>query len=164
MFKRKESTPREVICLICGKIFSATHSQAKYCPGECRQESHREMWRRYTASHKEARAKHSHDQRAQNPEYYAAKNKAYQQTVNGKLTAKRSDIKVRNKYPEKCYARKIVSGAKRKGILVPKPCQVCENPKVEAHHKDYSKPLEILWLCKKHHMQFDKEIKTMEEN
>ncbi len=29
-------------------------------------------------------------------------------------------------------------------------CQECGN-KAEAHHKDYTKPLEVIWLCFEHH-------------
>lgn len=30
-------------------------------------------------------------------------------------------------------------------------CEICSNPKSHAHHEDYSKPLEVKWLCAKHH-------------
>lgn len=30
-------------------------------------------------------------------------------------------------------------------------CVVCKSSKVQAHHEDYSKPYEIVWLCRKHH-------------
>ncbi|EEE04594.1 gene 26 protein [Burkholderia multivorans CGD2M] len=33
-----------------------------------------------------------------------------------------------------------------------KPCEVCGAEKADAHHDDYSKPLEIQWLCHSHHM------------
>lgn len=39
----------------------------------------------------------------------------------------------------------------RSGQLVKQPCQVCGDPKSQAHHDDYSKPLEVQWLCSKHH-------------
>ncbi len=42
------------------------------------------------------------------------------------------------------------SNAVRDGKLVkPKACQWCgvENKRLEKHHEDYSKPLEVLWLC-----------------
>ena len=30
-------------------------------------------------------------------------------------------------------------------------CEICSNPKSHGHHEDYSKPLEVAWLCHKHH-------------
>jgi hypothetical protein len=37
-----------------------------------------------------------------------------------------------------------------------KPCEYpgCKKTKTEAHHFDYSKPLDIHWLCIKHHKEF----------
>ena len=35
-------------------------------------------------------------------------------------------------------------------------CRVCENPKTEAHHDDYNKPLEIRWLCFDCHRKWHK--------
>ena len=29
----------------------------------------------------------------------------------------------------------------------------CGEPGVEAHHEDYSKPLEVTWYCRKHHLE-----------
>lgn len=61
---------------------------------------------------------------------------------------------VRNarKDPVKYRARKAVDNALRRGKLTKKPCDVCGNPKVDAHHEDYNKPLEVRWLCRKHHV------------
>ena len=54
--------------------------------------------------------------------------------------------------PEKNRARVAVLKAK----LKKQPCEYpnCGNLKTEAHHFDYSKPLEVNWLCKKHHAEF----------
>ena len=41
----------------------------------------------------------------------------------------------------------------RMGRLVRKPCEVCGELKVEAHHDDYHKPFEVRWLCGKHHRE-----------
>lgn len=37
------------------------------------------------------------------------------------------------------------------GVIKKTPCQKCGSLNVEAHHTDYSKPLEVMWLCRKHH-------------
>ena len=52
----------------------------------------------------------------------------------------------------KIRARSAVSNAIRDGKLTRLPCEVCSSTdRIEAHHEDHSKPLEIKWLCKKHH-------------
>jgi hypothetical protein len=59
------------------------------------------------------------------------------------------------KYPEKVKAHRIVYNAVKSGELKRLPCWICGALKVEAHHEDYSKPLEVIWVCNKHHYQFD---------
>jgi len=56
-------------------------------------------------------------------------------------------------YTQKELARVKVYNAKKSGKLVMQPCQVCGAIKTEAHHEDYTKPLDVIWLCRKHHMQ-----------
>lgn len=47
----------------------------------------------------------------------------------------------------------FVKKAITRGVLVPQPCEVCGQEKAHAHHDDYSKPLKVRWLCRKHHQQ-----------
>lgn len=49
--------------------------------------------------------------------------------------------------PEKVRARYMVGSAIRRGSLVRQPCEHCGEPKSQAHHEDYSKPLDVRWLC-----------------
>jgi hypothetical protein len=44
-----------------------------------------------------------------------------------------------------------VHNAVKRGKMTKLPCEVCGNPKSEAHHPDYDKPLDVMWLCRKHH-------------
>ena len=49
-------------------------------------------------------------------------------------------------------ARRFTETCIRIGVLVKQPCEVCGTEEsVESHHDDYSKPMEIRWLCTKHH-------------
>lgn len=60
--------------------------------------------------------------------------------------------KWREAHPERRIAHRIVYVAVRNGSLKKGPCEVCGETKiVHAHHEDYSKPLEIKWLCPFHH-------------
>ena len=56
------------------------------------------------------------------------------------------------RHPEKTRARRLVYWAVRRGNLQRQPCEVCGAPEVHAHHEDYSKPLEVRWLCSAHHL------------
>lgn len=52
----------------------------------------------------------------------------------------------------KIRARARAKMAVRRGTIEKKPCEVC-GADAEMHHQDYSKPLEITWLCPEHHRQ-----------
>lgn len=66
----------------------------------------------------------------------------------------------KEKYPERVKAHQIVSTAIKRGKIQKLPCEKCGSTKVEAHHSDYSKPLVVNWLCRKHHIEEDKKIGT----
>lgn len=50
-------------------------------------------------------------------------------------------------------AHAAVKKAREAGELTAQPCEICGKEKAEAHHDDYSKPLEVRWLCRSHHGQ-----------
>lgn len=52
--------------------------------------------------------------------------------------------------PIKVRARFAVRYAVKVGKLTKLAC-FCGNKRSQAHHPDYSKPLEVIWLCSKHH-------------
>lgn len=58
------------------------------------------------------------------------------------------------KYPrtvKRSKASDAVWIAIQAGSIIKKPCQICGNTKVHAHHEDYSRPLDVTWLCVRHH-------------
>jgi hypothetical protein len=55
---------------------------------------------------------------------------------------------------ERKRAVHLTTTAIANGTLVRQPCEVCGTTrKIDAHHDDYSKPLEVRWLCRSHHRQ-----------
>lgn len=59
--------------------------------------------------------------------------------------------KRRASHPEKSKARYTAANAIRSGQLERQPCEVCGKENAQAHHPDYSKPLDVQWLCFIHH-------------
>lgn len=53
----------------------------------------------------------------------------------------------------KTKVRRFTQSCIKSGFLIPKPCEVCGEAKVDAHHDDYTRPLEVRWLCRNHHVQ-----------
>lgn len=62
--------------------------------------------------------------------------------------------------PVKRRARVAVGNALRDGRLERGECarrgDDCEG-RIEAHHEDYERPLEVVWVCSVHHGELDKE-------
>ncbi|TIX28948.1 MAG: hypothetical protein E5V35_00095 [Mesorhizobium sp.] len=57
----------------------------------------------------------------------------------------------REENPVAYRAQTAVSNAVRDGRLFKQPCEFCGDDEVHAHHRDYTKPLEVVWLCPKCH-------------
>ncbi len=63
--------------------------------------------------------------------------------------------------PVKTKAQTAVSNAIRDGRLLRQPCATCGAPRAEAHHDDYSRPLDVLWLCKTHHTEEHRRLRRL---
>lgn len=56
-------------------------------------------------------------------------------------------LEQQRKIKARAYLNVYISRGKiKKGVCF------CGETKVEAHHADYDKPLEVTWLCRKHHL------------
>jgi hypothetical protein len=88
---------------------------------------------------KNIKARADYDKMREKQPERKAKRAKYQQTL-------------RNKKRQQYLANTMTTNAIRDNRLTKQPCIVCGASKVEAHHKDYYKPLEVTWLCKAHHL------------
>lgn len=59
----------------------------------------------------------------------------------------------RLKHPDRYAAHAAVSNAIRDGVLKkPSQCSRCASTKhIHGHHEDYSRPLDVIWLCPRCH-------------
>jgi len=96
-----------------------------------------------------------------NKEKIAVKKAAYYQANREKVVA--GITKYRKANPEKRKAHAAIANAIRSGKLVSLPCSECGETKTEAHHYAYDMPLDVIWLCRKHHNQLHKEHRSYEQ-
>lgn len=119
-----------------------------YCIDCCR------AWRKqYKESGREAAARKARmteeRRRAANE-----RNRKYLASEKGKAYALRKNKREEQRHPEKVNARKQVKRAIEAGYIKRQPCEICgSTDRVHAHHNDYSKPLDVQWLCVPHHLE-----------
>ncbi len=87
--------------------------------------------------------------------------RGYWQSPTGKVVQNKANQKRRARYPKKCKAVQTVNNAITAGKLKrPTVCPFCNTHTfIEAHHSDYSKPLEVVWLCRLCHRKLHKSDK-----
>lgn len=93
--------------------------------------------------------------RANWPSRVAAR-REYSKSEAGKLSHKKAMQSYYEKYPLKKAAHILFGNAVRDGKIKRQEfCSECySNQKVEGHHDDYSKPLEVRWLCETCHKEW----------
>lgn len=107
--------------------------------------------------------------RAANADYYREFDKAranlphrveareqYAKTPEGMAASARAKKRYIERNPTKRAAHHTVNNAIRDGRLTRQPCEVCGAKRAQAHHDDYSKPLDVRWLCTTHHAEWHK--------
>lgn len=95
-------------------------------------------------------------------QWYLENKERVKKTVRKYLVENREKViarrqKWRAKHPDRVKAQYTLHRQVIRGIIKPLPCFRCGCLDTEAHHGDYSKPLEVIWLCRKHHAEADTE-------
>lgn len=90
--------------------------------------------------------------RSANADYYRAYDRDRASLPHRKEKAKMIAERWQKEHPERRAAHMKVLYAIRSGKMTPLPCWIC-GEKAEAHHPDYSQPLDVVWLCPVHHKQ-----------
>jgi hypothetical protein len=134
---RPPSDPR--LCTRCGthQPLTAFGKNAKMADGylqQCRA-CRREWCREY---------------RAANRVSVRSQQRAWEQRPEVRERAGARLSKWRDAHPERRAAQVAVNNAVRDGRLCKQPCWVCGSD-AAAHHPDYSRPLDVVWLCHSHH-------------
>jgi hypothetical protein len=143
-------------CTACGALKScddyyktAKGGVAARCK-ECAKEAVRKNYREHLDQYKE------YDRgRAMAPHRVEARTR-YEKTTAGKQALRSAHVKFITNNPLKHAAHTLVNNAIRDGHMKRHPCEICGNDKVHAHHDDYSKPLDVRWLCTTHHAEWHK--------
>lgn len=96
--------------------------------------------------------------RAMQP-HRVAQRLAYQQSEQGKMVIKRNKERWARDNPIKRAAQIRLGNAVRdKKVFKPERCESCgAGGRIHGHHDDYSKPLEVRWLCPVCHSAWHKE-------
>jgi len=125
-------------CLYCGQKFPKKRNRSRYCSVLCLNRANAPK------GGKAAQAKYN----------YKGKNNPNWKGGISKNHYHYKKIQV-ERYPERVRCRELLKKAKIVGKLqVPNRCQRCnKKTKLHAHHKDYSRPLDVEWYCRPCHRQ-----------
>lgn len=184
---RARETGRQAMCRACMKAYRVKVGKARE-PGWERKTRDIVAYRKeYRKANKERLAEWEKKSRMKNPEYWRLKaRKKYekkQRAIYGpdwvssakghkswnKLPdeerRRRANARGRLKYrrfkldhPDRYAAKVALKREVKARRIISLPCWECGGLKTEAHHPVYSLPLDVVWLCRKHHRQLHREF------
>lgn len=157
------------------------NGKGRYKCRDCTNEYARKLFHKHKEKFNENRRKyyetHKENQLARQKEYYKenrdeirrkanARNKTPEEREKANARSRKwarenkerhykNSKRSKERNPERQLAHQSVMWALRLGFLIkPDFCSKCERKiKVEGHHTDYKKPLEVIWLCRTCHLK-----------
>lgn len=138
------------ICKICGAasgdaaFYGSVTSRCKEC--------HKEKVRENRA--KKSEYYRLYDKvRYQNDPKVKERHRRYAKSPEGRAALSRGRKNWIDRNPEKRAAHHAINNAVHSGkVIKPKCCELCgAEGRIEAHHDDYSRPLDVIWMCRSCH-------------
>lgn len=159
-------------CEQCGDQYERRSSWQKFCSGRCKkrasvarlahewearrndpawQAAERERQRRWNVAHPGKAKAREASWRARHPEESRQKTKRWRDGHPDAVAARARRERLVN--PDRVSARKAVHHAVKTGSLIrPGCCSACgQRCKPQAHHDDYTRKLDVRWLCARCH-------------
>lgn len=81
----------------------------------------------------------------------------YQKTQVGIAASSAAKARWRDRNKDRRAVHTLLGNAVKYGKIKKMPCEKCGSTvRIHGHHEDYSKPLDVKWLCAKHHAEIHK--------
>jgi hypothetical protein len=147
-------------CVTCGEVkpLDQFHRERKMRDGHCNEckpcaIARAAKWERDNPGRKAAASRRW---RKENPEKAAAQKRRWRENNRDRIAV--HEQRRWEDHPEKVRARRALNDALRKGDQTKPPgCESCDEEvdsrELHGHHHDYSKPLEVEWLCRSCHLK-----------
>ena len=137
-----------VTCPKCGKDFEPTKRNIKWYDKRCRRckQDYDNAWR----AKRKADGKRAYWYK---PDTARTAKRLYvsRPEIKKRLAQRAKDRLLDPVERLKAQARWMVRHRVASGTITKQACILCGEKSVDAHHKDYSKPLMVVWLCKPCH-------------
>ena len=143
-------------------------------------QANKEKWSKYAKENRDKINKYWREKRAEDPEKYREKRNKYRaehieqcrryqnkynRSEKGQQQYRRYYSEHKEEFIERAKksnanhqserrAQSLINHALERGKIERKPCEVCGSEQTDAHHYDYNKPLDVMWLCRKHHAEW----------
>ena len=137
----------ETRCKACRRSYNQTYYAAH---GAERGRERKAYYREYKKAHRRETAEAERSRRAADPQRCRESEKRYRERNQEQIRQRAAERLLR--HPARVRAKSAVDAAKKNGTLTPSSeCERCGHdfsayPR-HAHHPDYTKPLDVEWLC-----------------